>query len=71
MGDEFPYMMALATSANIGSALTVVGCVLHMCCPLSSHRRQQLSHRRDCHFHDTPCLSLLKHLIKVKGGAAE
>ena len=27
------------------------------------------SRRRDCHFDDTPCLSLLKHLIKVQGGA--
>ena len=25
------------------------------------------SRRRDCHFTDTPCLSLLKHLIKVQG----
>ena len=31
----------------------------------------QTSRRRDCHFDDTPCLSLLKHLIKVQGGAAE
>ena len=23
--------------------------------------------RRDCHFDDTPCLSLLKHIIKVQG----
>ena len=27
--------------------------------------------RRDCHFDDIPCLSLLKHLTKVEGGAAE
>ena len=27
------------------------------------------SHRRDCHFTDTPCLSLLKHLEKIQGGA--
>ena len=27
------------------------------------------SRRRDCHFDYTPCLSLLKHLIKVQGGA--
>ena len=27
--------------------------------------------RRDCHFDDTPFLSLLKHLLKVEGGAAE
>ena len=27
------------------------------------------SRRRDCHFDDTPCVSLLKHLIKVQGGA--
>ena len=26
------------------------------------------SRRRDCHFADTPCLPLLKHLIKVQGG---
>ena len=26
------------------------------------------SHWRDCHFDDTPCLSILKHLIKVQGG---
>ena len=26
------------------------------------------SRRRDCHYHDTPCLSLLKHLIKLQGG---
>ena len=26
------------------------------------------SRRRDCHFHDTPCLSLLKHLINSQGG---
>ena len=25
------------------------------------------SRRRDCHFNDTPCLSLLKHLIHVQG----
>ena len=29
----------------------------------------KLSHRRDCHFDDTPCLSLLKHLLEVQGGA--
>ena len=29
------------------------------------------SHRRDCHFDDSPFLSLLKHLLKVEGGAAE
>ena len=23
----------------------------------------------DCHYDDTPCLSLLKHLIKLQGGA--
>ena len=27
--------------------------------------------RRDCHFDDTPCLSLLKHLITVQGGATK
>ena len=27
------------------------------------------SRRRDCHFDDTPCLSLLKHLLKAQGGA--
>ena len=27
------------------------------------------SRRRDCHFDDAPCLSLLKHLMKVQGGA--
>ena len=27
------------------------------------------SRRRDCHFDDTPCLSLLKHPMKVQGGA--
>ena len=27
--------------------------------------------RRDCHFTDTPCVSLLKHLLRVEGGAAE
>ena len=27
------------------------------------------SRRRDCHFDDTPCLSLLKHIIKGQGGA--
>ena len=26
------------------------------------------SHWRDCHFDGTPCLSLLKRLIKVQGG---
>ena len=26
------------------------------------------SRRRDCHFDDTPCLSLLKNLAKVQGG---
>ena len=28
-----------------------------------------ISRRRDCHFDDIPCLSLLEHLIKVQGGA--
>ena len=28
-----------------------------------------VSRRRDCHFTDTPCISLLKHLLKVQGGA--
>ena len=28
------------------------------------------SRRRDCHFDDTPCLSLLKHLLKVEGGCS-
>ena len=27
--------------------------------------------RRDCHFTDTPFSSILKHLLKVEGGAAE
>ena len=27
------------------------------------------SRRRDCHFDDTPCSSLLKHLLEVQGGA--
>ena len=29
------------------------------------------SHRRDCHFDDALSPSLLKHLLKVEGGAAE
>ena len=29
------------------------------------------SRRRDCHFDDTPCLSILKNIIKVRGGAIE
>ena len=29
------------------------------------------SRRPDCHFDDTPFLSLLKNLLKVEGGAAE
>ena len=35
----------------------------------SSHHYppSQGSRRRDCHFTDTPCLSLLKHLIQVQG----
>ena len=28
-----------------------------------------ISRRRDCHFDDTPCLSLLRHLLKVQAGA--
>ena len=32
-------------------------------------RRGGLSRRRDCHFDHTPCLSILKHLTKVQGGA--
>ena len=31
------------------------------------HRAGRTSRRRDCHFDDTPCLSLLKQLIKVQG----
>ena len=31
----------------------------------------ETSRRRDCHFDDTPFLSLLKHLLKVEGGATE
>ena len=31
----------------------------------------QPSRRRDCHFDDTPCLSILKHLLKVEGDAAK
>ena len=29
------------------------------------------SHRRDCHFTDVPSSPLVKHLLKVEGGAAE
>ena len=29
------------------------------------------SRRRDCHFTDIPSPSLLKHLLKIEGGAAE
>ena len=29
------------------------------------------SRRRDCHFDDTPSSSLLKHLLKVEGGAVK
>ena len=31
----------------------------------------KVSRRRDCHFDDTPCLFLLKHLIKVEGGVQQ
>ena len=34
-----------------------------------SEKSGKSSRRRDCHFDDTPCLSLLKHLLKVQGGA--
>ena len=34
-------------------------------------RRVRTSRRRDCHFDDTPFLSLLKNLLKVERGAAE
>ena len=34
-----------------------------------SHRASGASHWRDCHFDDTPCKSLLKHPVKVQGGA--
>ena len=42
---------------------------LPICCPPPSHFDS--SRRRDCHFDDTPFLSLLKHLLKVEGGATE
>ena len=29
------------------------------------------SRRRDCHFHGTPCLSLLKHLMQLQGGCCQ
>ena len=31
----------------------------------------ECSRRRDCHFADIPSPSLLKHLLKAEGGAAE
>ena len=37
--------------------------------PLTS--RVRASHWRDCHFADGPSPSILKHLLKVEGGAAE
>ena len=40
-------------------------------CPPTGHVSCPNSRRRDCHFTDTPVLSLLKHLLKVEGGAAE
>ena len=33
--------------------------------------RASPSRRRDYHFDDTPCLSLLVHLLKVQGGAVK
>ena len=34
-------------------------------------RKGKKSRRRDCHFDDTPFLSLLKHLLNIEGGTAE
>ena len=34
---------------------------------LSSSASMKPSRRRDCHFTDTPCLSLLKHILQVQG----
>ena len=39
---------------------------------LRDHPGGGSSRRREfCHFDDTPCLSILKHLLQVEGGAAE
>ena len=44
---------------------TLAGHAAAVCC---EQLRGWLSRPRDCHFDDTPWLSLLKHLIKVQGG---
>ena len=57
--------MTVWSGAALASAETSGGAVIdgeHTVLP---------SHCRDCHFDDTPCLSILKHLLKIQGGAAE
>ena len=44
-------------------ALQAIFCTGQFCTMGLIRRR-----RRDCHFDDTPCLSLLKHLLEVQGG---
>ena len=46
--------------------------VAYSCTDLAALRSDQPpSHRRDCHFADAPSTSLLIHLLKVEGAAAE
>ena len=51
----------------VGRVYTIIGEVRQSWAVVSTG--QESSRRRDCHFDDAPCLSLLKHLMKVQGGA--
>ena len=55
-----------------GQAVVVVVPSLVECRCAAERRDDHLlvpSRRRDCQFTDTPCISILKHLLQVQGGA--
>ena len=53
-------------------ALITSGCVPGQGCDVLVYLDGYISRRREfCHFDDTPFSSVLKHLIKAEGGAAE
>ena len=82
-GQAFVFAMFVRTAADLrylmwAEAISSIGCcigwALMPTAPDTPPSASQLlrappSRRRDCHFTDTPCLSLLKNLLKVQGGA--
>ena len=58
-----PFYAASGLLSEVNASIMVVDCEFNIA--------GTLSRWRDCHFTDTPFSSILKHLLKGEGGAAE